>query len=342
MTSMDVIIAGFGPVGQGIAEVIQQKQELFQKNFSQKVKVVGVFDSSSYEYSKDGLDPNLLVQRKLTSGKVGTKKREGDINDFIWSASYDVLIETTPTNIKDAEPAFGYMMSALMTGRSVVTSNKGPLALHFKELTRTAEKYQSQLRYEASVGGAMPVINLSKEILKGERIYSLRGILNGTSNFILHRMREEGLPFDQALREAQEIGIAELDASYDIDGVDSACKLAILANTIFDMDVSVGDVARTGIRGMTEEAVALAAEQKKVIRLIASISDRKLEVAPRMVPVGHPLGIGGTLNIVQLLTDLAGDITIAGHGAGKKETASAILSDLVALMQEQKSKGFRY
>ncbi len=342
MTNMDVIIAGFGTVGQGIAEVIHQKQDLFQKNFSQKVKVVGVFDTSSYDYSKEGLDPNQLVQRKLTTGRVGTKNREGDINDFIWSSSYDVLIETTPTNIQDAEPAFGYMMSALMTGRSVVTSNKGPLALRFKELTRTAEKYHAQLRYEASVGGAMPVINLSKEILKGERIYSVRGILNGTSNFILHRMREEGLPFDQALREAQEIGIAEADPSYDIDGVDSACKLAILANSIFDMEVTVKDIARTGIRGMTEEAVALAAEQKKVIRLIASISDSKLEVAPRMVPVGHPLSIGGTLNIVQLLTDLAGDITIAGRGAGKKETASAILSDLVALMQEQKTKGFRY
>ncbi|HUL39984.1 MAG TPA: homoserine dehydrogenase, partial [Methanomassiliicoccales archaeon] len=156
----------------------------------------------------------------------------------------------------------------------------------------------------------------------------------GTCNFILNRMKDEGLPFDQALREAQEMGYAERDPSYDIDGIDSAAKAAILANAIFRREVKFDDVRRTGIRGVSLEAVELAAEERKVVRLVAEISEARLEVSPRLVPIGHPLAIGGTLNIFQLMTDLAGDITVAGHGAGKMETASAILSDIVALLKE--------
>ena len=220
----------------------------------------------------------------------------------------------------------------------MITSNKGPLALKYREVSSAAARNGVQLRFEGSVGGAMPVINLSRELLMGERIYSLRGILNGTCNFILNRMKDEGLSFNAALKEAQEMGIAEHDPTYDIEGIDSACKLAILANAIFDMDVTYADVMRTGISKITEEAIVLASEQKKVIRLIGEISDDKLEVSPRLIPVGHPLAIGGTLNIVQLITDLAGDVTIAGRGAGRKETASAILSDILAILKDEKTR----
>ena len=336
---MKVVIADFGTVGQGIAEVIGQRQELFDRSFGQKVTIVGAFDSSTFIKDSKGLDPTELVSRKIATGSVGTRAVEGTVREFIEEYDFDTLIETTPTNIVDAEPGYSHIMTALNAGKNVVTSNKGPLALKFRGLSQAAAKNRVQLRYEASVGGAMPVINLSRELLRGEHIYSLRGILNGTCNYILNRMRDEGLPFDQALREAQEMGIAERDPSYDIDGVDSACKLAILANAIFKMDVTYSDVLRTGIRSITEDAITLAAEQKKVIRLIGEISNNKLEVSPRMVPAGHPLAIGGTLNIVQLITDLAGEITVVGRGAGRKETASAILSDLLAIMSEDQAKG---
>ena len=181
----------------------------------------------------------------------------------------------------------------------------------------------------------MPIINLSKQLLAGEDIISLRGILNGTCNFILNRMKEEGLPFYQALREAQDLGYAETDPTYDIDGVDSAAKVAILANAIFGMDVNYYDVVRSGIRNITEDAIALAAEENSVIRLIGEIGGGKLEVAPRLVPVAHPLSIGGTQNMASLITDLAGEITISGRGAGKKETASAMLSDLISIIRDK-------
>jgi len=331
---MDLFIAGFGVVGQGVAEVIQQKGEMLSQAFGQRLRIVGVFDSSSSETSRKGLDPLALVKRKLSEGKVGKKRFDGDARRMLESVDYDTLIEVTPTNIRSGEPGVTNILTALKGGKNVITSNKGPLALKFKELSKAARRNRVQLRFEGTVGGATPIINLSRELLRGEKVLSVRGILNGTCNFILNRMKEEGLPFAQALREAQDMGIAERDPSYDIDGVDSACKAAILANAIFDLDRTYSDVKRTGIGGVTEEAVSLAAEEKKVIRLIGEISSRRLEVAPRLVPIGNPLSIGGTRNIVQIHTDLAGEITVAGRGAGKFETASAILSDLVALLKE--------
>lgn len=331
---MDIVIVGFGTVGQGVAEALSRKAPTLQSVFKEKVRLVGVFDSKSYDLSSKGLDPREVVARKEKLGKVGPGLNGKGALEMLEDVRYDVMVEVTPTNIQDSEPGFSNMMAALDAGRDVVTANKGPLALRFRDLSRASERTGARLRFEASVGGATPVINLSREILMGERIHSIRGIVNGTCNFILNRMKDEGLPFDQALREAQEMGYAERDPSYDVDGIDSAAKAAILANAIFKRDVTYDDVRRVGIRGVSLEAVELAAEEKKVVRLIAEVSESRLEVSPRLVPMGHPLAIGGTLNIFQLMTDLAGDITVAGHGAGKMETASAILSDLVALLKE--------
>ena len=146
---------------------------------------------------------------------------------------------------------------------------------------------------------------------------------------------DKGQPFDQALKEAQQMGYAETDPTNDIEGYDSACKVAILANAVFGRNVTFDDVRITGITGITEEAIALAASRNMVIRLIGEVSDTKLEGAPRLVPKGHPLSIAGTLNTAQIISDLAGPITVSGRGAGKIETASAILSDLISIMDER-------
>ena len=181
----------------------------------------------------------------------------------------------------------------------------------------------------------MPIINLCKEALVGQKIRSINGIFNGTCNFILSRM-DSGMPFQQALKEAQQLGYAEADPTYDIKGIDSACKVTILANSVFGRDVSIKDVSITGIDTITEEAIALAAENDMVIRLIGEVSDTKLNVSPRLIPKGHPLSLVGTLNMAVVETDCAGPITVSGRGAGRQETASAILSDLIAIMEERK------
>jgi homoserine dehydrogenase len=331
---MDILIAGFGVVGRGVAEVLASKGPMLGSKLGEDFRIVGVFDSRSVAFSSDGLDPLELLERKSSTGMVGLDRHGGETTALVRNSEHDVLIEVTPTDIALGEPGLSHIRCSLEAGRDVVTCNKGPLALRFKELSDLAERKGGRLRFEGAVGGAMPVINVARDILMGEEITKIRGILNGTCNFILSRMGEEGLPLNQALKEAQQLGFAEADPTYDIDGIDSACKVAILANAIMGMDVSLNDVQVTGIRGISEDAISLAAGQRKVIRLIGEISEERLEVSPRLVPIGHPLSIGGTLNLVQMKTDIAGEITVAGRGAGKMETTSAVLSDLVALVKE--------
>lgn len=177
----------------------------------------------------------------------------------------------------------------------------------------------------------MPIINLCHKNLMGEKVSSVCGIFNGTCNYILSKM-DSGQPFEQALKEAQQLGYAETDPTNDIEGYDTAAKAVILANSVFHRDVSMRDVRITGISGITSDAIAQAASHNMVIRLIGEVSDTKLEVAPRLIPKGHPLSITGTLNVALIDADLAGPITVNGRGAGRIETASAILSDLLAIM----------
>lgn len=330
---MRVFICGFGTVGQGVAEVIASRKQYFSDKFGQNVDIVGVMDSKTFSIDDNGMDPLELVSRKKETRKVGTETYTDSVN-VLDSVDYDLLVEVSPTDVKTGGVGLINIKHALETGKDVITVNKGPLALKFNELTELAEKNGCRFRFEGSVGGAMPIINLCRENLAGEKINSIRGIFNGTCNFILSKM-DKGQPFEQALKEAQQMGYAETDPTNDIEGYDSACKVVILANSVFGRDVTFKDVQITGITSITEEAIALAASRNMVIRLIGEVSDTKLEVSPRLIPKGHPLSISGTLNTAQILSDLAGPVTVSGRGAGRLETASAVLSDLIAIMNER-------
>jgi homoserine dehydrogenase len=175
--------------------------------------------------------------------------------------------------------------------------------------------------------------------LAGNRITSIKGIFNGTCNYILTRMADEGLPYDMVLSEAKELGIAEADPTYDVEGIDAALKLVILANAVFGMGVSLGDVDRVGISSVSLEALKLAGEAGMVIKLIGEVypngEERVLKVSPRLVPKNHPLAVQGTLNAALIQTKLAGDIFVIGKGAGSIETASAILSDMLYIASQK-------
>ncbi|MDR1691075.1 MAG: homoserine dehydrogenase [Candidatus Methanoplasma sp.] len=334
---MRVLISGFGTVGQGFAEVMILRKDFFIERYGKEISIVCVMDSSTYVSNESGLSPNELLERKKTTGKVGTETYQDSLK-VMDSVDYDLLIEVSPTDIKTGGVGLKNIRHALESGKDVITVNKGPLALKFCELVSLAKKNNCKFRFEGSVGGAMPIINLCRESLVGENISSMRGILNGTCNFILSKM-DNGQSFEQALKEAQQMGYAETDPTNDIEGYDAACKVVILANSVFRKSVTFSDVNITGISSVTSEAIALAASHNMVIRLIGEVSDDKLEVAPRLIPKGHPLSITGTLNAAQVVTDLAGPITVSGRGAGRIETASAILSDLVSIMDDRKERG---
>ncbi len=330
---MKAFICGFGTIGQSVARVIKEKQDFFKKRYGETLTVVGALDSKSYVIDPEGLDADAIINAKKDTGCVG-EKRYKDIKEALDAVDFDILVEVTSTDIKTGGVGLDNIRYALKHEKDVVTANKGPLALKYKELTQLADEHGRYLLFEGTVGGAMPIINLNKYDLAGQNIKSIRGIFNGTCNYILTKM-DDGQPFEQALKEAQQQGYAETDPTNDVEGYDSACKVVILANSIFGRNATFNDVDITGITSINSDAVALAQNNGMVIRLIGEVSPTKLEVAPRLIPRGHPLSLPGTLNTAEIITEYAGPITVSGVGAGGLETASAILSDIIDIMDER-------
>ncbi|MBE6507289.1 MAG: homoserine dehydrogenase [Methanocorpusculum parvum] len=317
---MKIALIGMGSVGRGVAHVLRNDA---------RFKIIAAADSKSGTVNPDGLDIDRLLQAKKDTGRIGTP----DWTAFRIAAEvdYDVLVEVTPTNAETGEPALSTIKIALSRGKHVVTSNKGPISLYYRELESLAEENNVSLRFEGTVAGAVPIINGIRNGLAGNKVKALFGVLNGTCNYILSRMEEEGLTYVQALAEARDLGYAEADPTYDVNGTDAAIKLVILANTVLGMNVTLKDVQRTGIDRLTPEAIRMAQSTGQTIRLIASLyPDKKdLEVSPRLLPEDDPLVLSETLNAVTVETEYAGDVTFIGRGAGSVETASAILSDLL-------------
>ena len=336
MKECKIIVMGFGSVGQGVVNAISLKKEMFEKDYGVDLKVVAVADSSSSAICQEGLDEELLVSVKNETGRLsaypdfGTTVSGLDVLDAV---DYDLLMEATPTNIETAEPAFSLSLKAFNQGKDVVTSNKGHLAIKFSEVTGAARENNVEFKYEASVGGAMPIINFTRETLSSCKIKSIVGILNGTTNYILSRMTSEGSSYDITLKESQELGIAETDPTQDVEGIDAACKTVILANSLLNIDAVYDDVEVIGISSITPQAIELAKKEGYLIKLIAEISHDTLKVSPRLVKKGSSYDVGGTLNMATIKTDLAGEITVMGLGAGSLETASAMLTDLCSILK---------
>ncbi|MET1124412.1 MAG: homoserine dehydrogenase [Archaeoglobaceae archaeon] len=316
-----IAIVGFGIVGRSFAELLLRKRETLAKRIGE-FEVVLVADSKSAMYGEFDLREAIEIKKK--SGRL---KYDAKAVELLQELDYDVLVECTPTRIDGGE-GVEHMRIALSSGAHVVTSNKSIVAA-FRELEELAEKKGVRLMYEATVGAAIPVIRTIRGYLSTFTITGLAGVLNGTCNYILTRMEDEGLSYEHVLREAIELGIAEADPSYDVEGIDAAIKLVILANTI-GIDARFEDVERRGISFLTPEAFKAASEKGYTIRLVAEAGD-SLSVRPRLVRKGHPLATRGTMNVIVLHTEEAGSISLAGRGAGGVETASAMLSDLVAI-----------
>ncbi len=330
---MNIALIGFGTVGQGLLKVIEEKREALKDRYLLDLNIVGVADSKGAALNDDGLEIETLLKVKERGSVLQYPKYGKNLtgSDLIKESNADLIVEITPTSITDGEPGITHIRYALNEKKHVVTSNKGPLALFYSDLIDLARRNDVELRFEASVGGAMPIINLAKETLAGNNILAIVGILNGTTNYILTRMLKEEEPFSYILKEAQELGIAETDPTLDISGVDTACKLVIMANALMDMKSSYKDVRVEGITRITPEAIELAWKNGYMIKLVGEARNSNLEVGPRLVPAQHPLSVEGTLNVAMLETDLAGEVTVVGRGAGQKETCSALLSDIIAV-----------
>jgi len=330
-----IILCGFGVVGQSLVKLLDSRSEDLYAKYGLKPRVVGVFDSKGSAIDTSGLELERLIEVKKKFGTVknyaNTKNNMSGI-DMIKNVDADVMIETTASNYKDAEPGMTHITTAMKRRMHVISVNKGPLALAFPSLMELAIYNQVIFKFSGTVGGGTPILDYAKNSLRGERITSFSGILNGTTNYILTNMAK-GLSFDTALKDAKERGYVEADESLDLDGLDAAAKLVILANWVMDMKVTMPDIRCRGIRNVTTEDIKKAKKNNCAVKLIASCN-KELIVEPKEVSVYDPLCVNGTLNAIAFTSEHSGTQTIIGKGAGGMETASSILRDLLDIRQE--------
>jgi homoserine dehydrogenase len=331
-------IVGFGVVGQGLAESLLKHKDRLRKEHGFEYSVVAVSDFvKGSAYDPKGLDLAKVLELAKSNGisrYLGAQTGWNAI-DTIKKSNADVVVEATFTDIKTAEPAYSHFKAALESGKHLVTTNKGPTALFFREVAALAKAKKLQFRYEGTVMSGTPALNLAELCLAGNEIREVRGIVNGTTNFILTNM-EKGKSYADALKEAQDLGFAEAVPDADVEGFDAMAKVIILAKAVMGADIKVSDVDRTGITKITLEDVALARAENKRWKLIGRVAREggtvRASVRPEKLDVSDPLaGVGGATNALTFTTDLVRNVTIIGPGAGKIETGYSILVDLLAI-----------
>ena len=334
-----LILIGKGTVGNCLISLLVEKSDFLKRKTNVDFKIVAIFEYDGALLNEEGIELIEIINSGDEFRKLNYWKTNLIAKDEIKNINADILIETTPTNSKTGEPALSHIIEALKSKKDVISSNKAPFYLKYKELEKSALENNRLLRFEATVGSAIPCLAM-EQLLKSNIIEGIYAILNGTSNYILSRMTSEGIPFELALKEAQELGYAEADPILDIGGYDAAGKLVILANKLLGWNKTIHDVEIQGIREIRSQVIDLAKNQNMLVKQLAVAENNKLIVEPRLVQKDSPLAINGTLNVIQIKTRYAGDIILTGRGAGGYEAASAILNDLLFIINWRKINEF--
>jgi homoserine dehydrogenase len=336
---INVALIGFGTVGTSFARVLQNKRKMLRDQFGFECSIVAVSDiNRGSVMDSNGLDLGTLLKLVDSTGKIGGYRggtKGLDSLRTIKESGADVVVEVAWTNLQTGEPGLTHIREALKSGKHVATSNKGPIALAFPELKKLADDKGVQLRFECTVMSGTPAIMVGVDGLAGHVVSGFRGILNGTTNYILTKM-EEGGSYADILKEAQRLGYAEAEPSADVEGWDAVGKTVIVANSVMGAGLKVADVEREGITKITSSDIESARRQGKRIKLIARAWREgamvKGKVSPELVELTDPLAsVSGTTNALTYVTDGLGPVTIIGKGAGGIETGHGILGDLLAI-----------
>lgn len=334
---MDLILVGLGNVGQGFLQILIDKRDdlLAQWGFAPRI-VAAVTGSRGTLHHPDGLSPAGL----LAAVQAGSLGQYADVPGLVrdWPAlrlveevAADVLVEASPTNLQTGQPALDLCRAAFETGKHVVLANKGPVAVAYQALTAHAAAAGKRLLFEGTVMAGTPSLRLAQEALAGCTISAARGILNGTTNYILSQM-DGGLPYAEALAQAQALGYAETNPAGDVEGWDAAGKAIILGAALFGAAFTLDTMSVSGITALTPAEITAAHQAGERWKLIASVTPGAASVALARLPLTHPLAsISGAMNAITYTTDLLGDVTLIGAGAGRVQTGFALLADLLAL-----------
>ncbi|MDR3305118.1 MAG: homoserine dehydrogenase [Clostridiales Family XIII bacterium] len=322
MKRINIGLLGLGNIGTGTYKVLEMNRAHIEKTTGLNLEITKILEIDTERDRGIAIDPGKFTQ---------------DPRDILDDPGIDIVIEL----LGGIEPASSFMHTALKAGKHVVTANKAAVAANFELLTETAEKNGALLRYEASVGGGIPLINAITTALAANEFSELLGILNGTTNYILTKMTEEDRSYEEVLKEAQEKGFAEADPTGDVEGYDVANKLSILVSLVFGERVLPDDIPTTGVSGITKADIENAEEAGCVIKLLASAfrDDEGVHcfVQPTMLNKQHPLAdVPGEFNALFLKGNAVDDLMFYGKGAGPFPTASAVLGDVIGIAKEIK------
>ncbi|MDR3255698.1 MAG: homoserine dehydrogenase [Synergistaceae bacterium] len=336
-------VVGCGTVGRGLVSLLGDKRGYLKEKYGFSFKLSFVSDFIKGTVAGDDLDPFDVI-KSLEKGDLtslpGATKEMRPLQELLSSTPVDIVCDATPTNYETGEPGMSILKSALKSGTNAITSSKGGVGLDLAGLKKLASDNGVALRYESSVLSGTPLINLVRGPLAGCEVLKVEGIVNGTTNYIL-TMMDSGAGYADALKEAQRLGYAEADPTGDVEGFDAAVKVCIMAQEFFGHHLRVSDVDRTGITGITLSDIASARDGGKRLKLIAGVDKSgggvRGFVKPCAVDLAHPLAsIMGATNAVCVSTDNLGDITIVGPGAGARETAQGLLSDMLDIASASK------
>jgi len=332
------ILIGLGTIGQSYCQLLENRKEDLLTNYGIDSKIVAVADSKGVAIDEKGINISDILSVKKNNKSVsdlsiGDKSKTSI--DLIEEIDAELLVDATPTNIQDGEPSASLLESAMKTKKNIITANKGPLALAFSSIIEKAEYNNVILKYSATVGGGTPILEFGRKCLEADRILEMHAILNGTTNYILTEMDDRGLSFQDALKEAQELGYAETDPTLDVDGFDAAAKLVIMGNLLLGKELVLNDLKIEGIRDITQKDITKAKDNGNTIKLIASVNNMA-KVEPVIIPKDDPMSVSGALCSVKFVSEFAGEEIIIGKGAGGMETASAMIRDLVEIKQNMR------
>jgi homoserine dehydrogenase len=341
MTDIHLAFIGFGNVAQGLTQILSEQADYFAMRYGARFHITAIADPvKGNAFDPNGLSPaSLLNAVKQPAGlnNLPGIHPDWDAMEMIQNSPTDVIIEMSYTNLQTGEPSTTYIAEALRRKKHVITTNKGPIALHFDELATIAHRHGVQIGIEGTVMSGTPAIRVGRQLLSASSIHRIQGILNGTTNYILTRM-EAGSTYAEALAEAQAEGYAEADPTGDVEGFDAAAKAAILSRLVMGVSVPYESVDRKGITGITREDIISAREEGKRWKLIGTLEKDgnavHARVQPECLPENHPLAsVSGATNALVYSTRYLGDVTLIGPGAGRLQTGYAIIQDLFCIYQ---------
>lgn len=329
---MNIGIIGFGGVAKAFIKLVNDKKDyLSERNLDINIKYI--IRKSGGIYNREGINLEELISSNFDLN-IFNFKENMDINYILKNKDIDTIVELTNTNIEDGEPGLTHIKLALNNNINVVTGNKGPIVLQYKELKEIADKNKLRLEIGCTTGGALPTINVGSYDIAGSEILEIQGILNGTSNYILSEMYEKNLSYKEILKKAIDSGIAEANYKLDVEGFDTACKILILANSLMNSNLTLNDLDIKGIDNIDIDFINKEKNKGNKIKLIGKVykENQKIKayVRPEVIKIDHPLYfIDGKNKGVLYKTDTLGDISIIGGESGTRNAAASILRDII-------------